>query len=338
MADRAPARVGRRLVRRARRALFGWQPPPGLPSTDWARCEPNPTNPRPLDSFRMFAVLGTWQEADIVAATVRNAIEQGCERVYLVDNDSPDDTVTIAEGAGAILAHRFHTDAYDEGERMRLMNDVVATVSAAAAAEDGDEHIWWLWLDADEFPHGPGGVTLRDHLATLDRRFRVVGARFFNHYPDRVPEYVSGHHPLDYQPLCAEHVYPMCTEGHRKHPLQRWDAAGPFITCVAGFHQATADEVLLEPSRPIFVHHFPFRTQAVSRRRLELLAGDAGGRAAGDPATHWHIHTRFRQLDAVYAQRWNRVEVPTPAGRAKGVHLLPWARQVPAADAEVKRF
>ena len=42
--------------------------------------------------------------------------------------------------------------------------------------DDGSEHIWWLWLDADEFPHAPAGATVREFLEPLDRRFRVVGA------------------------------------------------------------------------------------------------------------------------------------------------------------------
>ncbi len=318
---------------------MGWEPEPGLPDTSWSTCQPNPDDAEVLDVIRLFAVIGTWQEADIIEATVRNARAQGCERVYLVDNESRDDTIAVAEAAGATLARRFHTDRYDEGERMRIMNEVVATVSEEVAASDGVGHIWWLWLDADEFPHGPRGMTVREYLAGLDRRFRVVGARFFNHYPDRVPEYVEGRHPLDYQPLCDEFTYPMCHEGHRKHPLQRWDRGGPAITCLAGFHQATApDTVLIEPAEPIFLHHFPFRVEAVSRRRLELLVGDAGGRASGDPKLHWHIHKRFRQLDAVYAHHWDAVEDLSPAGRRKGIRLRPWVRQVPKVDTDFARF
>ena len=71
----------------------------------------------------------------------------------LVDNDSPDDTVEQALAAGAELAQSFTTEHYDEDLRMRLMNDVVEQESRA---QDAD-HVWWLWLDADEFAHGPKG-------------------------------------------------------------------------------------------------------------------------------------------------------------------------------------
>ena len=63
------------------------------------------------------------------------------------------------------------------------MNEVVAEVSAA----EPDDHLWWLFLDADEFHHGPFGMTLRGYVRTLDRQFRVVGMRCFDHYPDRQP-------------------------------------------------------------------------------------------------------------------------------------------------------
>ena len=123
----------------------------------------------------------------MIAATVRNALTQGCERVLLVDNDSPDDTVAAATDAGAELAASFSTPQLDEMLKIRLLNETVANVSAAS----GHDHIWWLWLDADEFVHGPGGSTVRELVSSLDRRFRIVGTRYFNHYPDRRPEYLA---------------------------------------------------------------------------------------------------------------------------------------------------
>lgn len=338
-----PRAAVRNLVRRARRLAGNPARDPALPPTDWVRAEPQPDAPDPVAPFRLFAVLGTWYEADVVEATVRNAFTQGCERVLLVDNDSPDDTVSRAEAAGAELARTYATGTYDESLRMALMNEVVAEVSEATAAADGTEHVWWLWLDADEFHHGSRGRTVREHLATLDRRFRVVGARFFNHYPDAVPEYVEGRHPLDFQPLCEEHVYPMCALGHRKHPLQRWDRGGPPITCAAGFHQASLEGgQLVEPLDPVFLHHFPFRVEQVSRRRLEALcATDGRGEGtprAADRKVHVHIHNRFTSFDAVYRHDWGHVENLLPGHEHRGISLAPWEHQVPVADHPVARW
>jgi glycosyltransferase involved in cell wall biosynthesis len=301
---------------------------------EWVLAVPNPPKPRVLPAFRMFAVLGTWMEEDVVGACVRNAMAQGCERVYLVDNDSPDGTVEAALREGATLARSFQTTRYDEDLRLRHMNDVVSEVSRA----DGSEHIWWLYLDADEFPHGPWGMTLKEYLANLDARFRVVGTRYFNHYPSSAPHYVAGRHPLDFQPLCEEIVFPMCHRGHRKHPVLRFDRDGAPIECGVGFHRAACAEQLYEPVQPAFLHHFPFREKSFTRRRLDKLwvkEGEDGARALQSPYTA-HMLTRFRSIEAVYAQDWARVEnfvARDPANalvqaQHDGVQLRPWSEIV----------
>ena len=114
----------------------------------WVHAISNPDSPEVLPTVRLFAVLGTWMEEDVVGSTVRNALTQGCERVYLVETRARDSTVEAAIDAGATLAKLYATAHYDEVERIKHLNDVVATVSSA----EPDEHIWWLDLDADEFP------------------------------------------------------------------------------------------------------------------------------------------------------------------------------------------
>jgi hypothetical protein len=301
---------------------------------------------RPLDELRLFAVLGTWMEADVVEACVRNALAQGVEEVFLVDNDSPDDTVAVAVAAGASLAVSYSTRWYDEQMRIDLMNGVMRQVSFASGAE----HAWWLWLDADEFPHGPGGSTIRELLTGLDRRFRVVGARYFEHYPSNVPAYVPGTHPLDAMPLCEEHPYHWCAADHHKHPLMRVDAAGPPVTARRGFHLASASDVLLEPEESIFVHHFPYREETTTRARLTELCvtedAAVGARSAHHEAAEIgapqdsNMSRRMRSLDAVFGMRWDDVERPrTIAGDGQvGVRPRPWSEQVAAADAVVARW
>lgn len=305
--------------------------------SDWIVAAENPADARVISHVRLFGILGTWMEADVVAATVRNAMTQGCERVYLVDNGSPDDTVAIAASEGAILARSFTTEHYDEHLRLRHMNDVVAEVSAS----EPDQYIWWYFLDADEFAHGPCGMTLRDYVRTLDVRFRVVGTRYFNHYPSHRPYYISGRHPLDFQPLCEELAYPMCPSGHRKHPLQRHDRRGARIECGRGFHLAQCADVLYEPSQPAFLHHFPFRDEGVTRARLaSLWAKDATGvsRALESQDSTNHMRTRHRSLDAVYAHDWSHVENFIASPSTAGVHLKPWTESVEEPHRHVLRW
>ncbi|MBA2293224.1 MAG: glycosyltransferase family 2 protein [Gemmatimonadales bacterium] len=297
----------------------------------------NPSPPLTLPPFRLFAVLGTWMEADVVAATVRNAFTQGCSRVYLVDNGSTDDTVSAACAAGAILAHSYTTERYDENVRLDLMNKVVADVSAS----EPDEHIWWLFLDADEFPHGPWGMSLHEYLETLDQQFRIVGFRFFDHYPSADTPYVAGQHPLPFQPLCEELAYPMCPANHRKHSLQRFDRQGSPIRCGRGFHSAECADELFEPLQPAFIHHFPFRDEHLTRSRLEALwSRNEGGTARAEESHDTHMLARFRSLQDVYAAAWDRVVnfisldpmydqiVPPPP--AMGVTLHPWNELIPS--------
>jgi glycosyl transferase family 2 len=302
--------------------------------------ETNPVDADPLDDFRLFAVMPTWAEADVVAATVKNVLRQGCERVYVLDNDSPDETVEVAIAAGAVLAERWSSDHYDEHLMTTLRNATVARVSLA----EGAEHIWWLYVDADEFPHGPGGMNLRDYLATLDRRFRIVGSRTFNHYPSTRPHYVSGFHPIDFQPLCEEFAKPNCPASHWKHPLQRFDRAAPFIIGSLGFHGFMAgSDALLEPAAPVFTHQFQFRDEDATRRRLAWFSSDtAPGRSRGSlieaGLSRGRMHRRVHTLDAVYGQRWAEVERQAGAGQLVGVDLHPWPELVTDENAHIARW
>jgi hypothetical protein len=285
--------------------------------------EPNPSDPDVLPSFRFFAVLGTWMEEDVVEATVRNAFAQGVEAVYLVDNASSDATVERATGAGATLAESFTTDHYDERLRILLMNGQVARASLASGAE----HVWWLWLDGDEFPEGPPEMTILEYLRTLDRRFRVVGSTVYNHFPTTKPEYISGFHPLDFQP-CGERFAPErprhCLQPHWKHPLQRFDRRGPFLASQIGFHSAAVlrNHPVLEPKGGIFTHHVQYRDEAVTRARMQLLCGPSRRNDYNDSVGNRGIGRRFETLDAVYARRW--VEVNHLTGAGTGVEPAPW--------------
>jgi len=287
--------------------------------------EANPSDAQPLDDFRFFAVLGTWMEEDVVEATVRNAFAQGVEAVYLVDNASTDDTVERAVAAGAVLAESFETDVYEERVRILFMNGVVARISLTSRAP----HIWWLWLDADEFPEGPNGLTIVEYLRTLDRRFRTVGSTYYNHFPSTKPEYIRGFHPVDLQPLCeqytSKHVH-HCAGPHWKHPLQRFDRTEPFILAGGGFHTGTlrTREPLKEPATGIVTHHITYREESFSRRRLELLCGGPARNEFNEAVGNRTIQRRFESLDAVYAQNWPEVNNLRGEDPLLGVQPHPW--------------
>lgn len=270
-----------------------------------------PENPSPLDEFPMFGIVGAWHEADIIGACVANAFEQGCDDVFIVDNDSPDATVDAAVEAGAQLISTFSSPFYDEGLRIHAMESATRFVTARSAAD----HVWWLWLDADEFPRGPGGESIRSYLARLDRRFRLVGARYFEHFPVGPVDTNVNHRPFEEMPMCVENTMGFCFLGHRKHPLVRHDRDEPFLEMGPGFHRLATARGVLEPTTPITVHHFPYRCKGVSRARLELLCGRADGAAdrileheALELGKESNSSRRLREFDAVYDGAWDEVE------------------------------
>lgn len=322
-----PRRFARRVVPRSARRRLRPPPPP------WVIAMPSPREPRPLEQFAFYAILGTWMEADIVADTVSNAFAQGVDRVFLVDNASPDDTVRRAVACGAEHMITYRTERFEERHRYNLMNELVRHVSSTSEYE----HIWWLWLDADEFPRPQSSGTIREQLQTLDRGFRVVGARVLNHYPTPGEvAHVPGRHPAEVQPLCEEVRQHICDAMHRKHPLQRWDRAGPRIDAGLGFHRAESEErPLHEPMTPIVIHHVPFRDEETTRRRIEALwrgVDEGASRAVeGDLATD-HMHARRASLDAVYAGQWDRVQNFIPGMPDRGVQLRDWRSLAPRID------
>jgi hypothetical protein len=306
----------------------------------WSRVEANPPKPDLLLPVRLFGIVGTWCERDVIEATVHNAFAQGCERVFIIDNESPDDTLERAAAAGAEIARVYHTDYYDESRRLAEMNGVINAVSSELAADN----IWWLLSDADEFVHGPAGLRIVDYLAGLDRRFRVVGARVFNHFPTSELANVPGRHPLDYQPMCQELQMAWCSIRHWKHPLVRWDRSGPELELEQGFHRVRAPVRVGEPREGVFMHHFQYRNRPETYERLRRLceAQDDGLiRSAKQDATvrgGSGGRLRWATLDYAYSQDWTHAERLTPRGHRSGVDPRPWTSLVNPADASVARW
>ena len=310
-----------RSSRREDRAPAG----PPADNTGPVRGEANPSPPEVLPDVRLFAIVKTWMDEDVIDATVRSVQAQGAERVFVVDNGSTDSTVERALEAGATIAEVFDTPAFDGPLAQVLMNAVVARESL----QSGSEHVWWLYLDSDEFPEGPEGMSIVEYLGTLDRRFRMVGSAYFNHLPTGKPEYLSGYHPIDFQPVCYEFLpswMPICGQrGHWKHPLQRFDRDGPFIVSRAGSHWGICPRELVEPETSIVTHHFQYRDEGLTRAKLELTCGRGARRTAlygengGDGFSR-----RMRSLDAVYGRHWEDVEIEVDRTLAAAPAPRPW--------------
>ena len=206
----------------------------------------------------MFALFKAYNNEHMISGAVKNAFAQGADRVFILDNGSTDKTLEYAEAAGE-RRERVETEWFDEGMLTALMQGIVAEESPRSGAE----YVSWLLLDCDEFPEGPDGLTINEYLQTLDRHYRVVGSTFLNHVPTDKPEYVSGFHPLDFQPCC----YILGREGncafnHHKHPLQRFDRARHFVNNSNGSHSVSSGDESVMGTRWDRTHHFQYGEEA----------------------------------------------------------------------------
>jgi glycosyltransferase involved in cell wall biosynthesis len=253
--------------------------------------------PDPLPNVPLHGLVVTWNEADIVGISVRNALEQGCDVVHVLDNGSPDDTVAVAKAAGATFEGEFLTDTFDLEAGQARVEEVVERVSREA----GVDHLWWLYFDADELVEGPHGSTVRHMIDGLDRSFRVVGSRTMNHYPRRDHPLEEGQDPRFVATNVQERMGIHCRRDHWKHPLVRWDAQGPSLVASNGYHIVHADRRLTEPRLALVTHHYPYRAQSATVRRLERLRPRLEGHG-------WAVSRRESNADAIYREAYDEVD------------------------------
>ena len=175
--------------------------------------------------MKLYAVLFVWNEDDIIEATVRNAFAQGCDKVFVIDNGRSHATAANAVKAGAQFAGEVDIGYHIEQLKYEAINSVISQINEA----ENDSFIWWLILDADEFPDTRLGMGLRQWLETLDSSVNVVAAEVLNHLPTHPPYNIPGYHPIHFQPL--EGAISM-----HKLPLIRYDSGKPHIMTMAGAH------------------------------------------------------------------------------------------------------
>ena len=163
----------------------------------------------------------------------------------------------------------------------------------------GHDHVWWLYLDADELVEGPNGGTVRALLEGLDRSHRVVGSRTVNHYPRRDHPFVAGEDPRRTPTNAQERRGAACSSRHWKHPLVRWDAEGRSSRAAAGYHVVQTDRRLVEPRTALVSHHYQYRNLAVTAARLERLRPRLEGH-------EWAMARREANLEAIYHEAYER--------------------------------
>ena len=299
-------------------------------------CSTKPDKNRSLP-VPLYAIIGARNEEDIIYACIRNAFEQGCEKVFLIDNNSSDKTRQEAKEAGAELFLNYDTDQYYEMHRIRLMNDAVESISL----NENHDKVWWLWLDADEFPQGPKDNTISQFLTELSDDIRVVGADVVNHFPTEKPYYHKRQHPGKFMPYgelfdCNSLKTKHCSLSHWKHPLHRFDKGKAQIRALSGFHTAHCRELPSEPKECITIHHFPFRDKDTTFARYNALckindklnlknSQSSSSRIGFDDSVSIKNKScttrRFENLEYVYKGQWDKVCIGAGESPKIGVSL-----------------
>ena len=261
-------------------------------------------------SVPIYVVIAGWMEEDIIYAAVTHAFEQGVDRVFPIDNGSTDQTITEACAAGAEHLVTHWSDHFDD----RLRYDLINAQIRHRSKWSGQDKIWWLVIDADEFVTGPQGQTVRQFLNGVDERCRVVGTRVLDHFPEPGRSYVWRTNPLVVQLNCIELPSNWCPAAHQKHPAILWGRSLPEITVHPGSHHVGCSAAaLFEPEATLVMHHHPYRSLEHTAARLEIVAR----RGTWD-----HLEARRHSIEAVF--RGDYANVLNYRTKKLGISPRPW--------------
>ena len=321
------------LVARARHRN---QPLPSWRRRNLRRWQTGPFGPGPSSpsgtAIPLFAAAAVWNEGDVIFATVRNLQGQGVDHVFVIDDDSDDETAGEARAAGATVVQCVSDGIYREAERGRRIQDLVREQTRLAGGD-----AWWVIVDADEFPRGPDGARIRDLVGWLPGSVDVVGSRVLDHLPSEPDAYPSRTHPVLSQPLAQWYLSPYCPHGHWKHQLIRMRDSDDVLP-LAGHHVAAARDGrrLREAGESLLMHHVPFRNRGRTTARLRRAAA-SGGRYCRSPDryTRWRLEQRLASLDLVYAGRYDAVPGCYAGEPRLGVILHDWRELVPIAERDL---
>ena len=256
--------------------------------------------------FTVTAIVPAYNEADVIASTLRALDEQGV-RIHLVDNWSTDDTVERAQALGLgdrLTVERFPPEGpsgtYDWEALLRHTEEL-------AAGLDTD---WVIHQDADEIRLAPWeGVTMRDALHHVQR----LGYTAVDHT-------VAVFHPVDDADFAPgddlrERLRHFEFGDRPGHFLQvkAWDAraAGRVDLAHDGGHTARFEGRRVFPYKFLLLH-YPVRSQAHGERKIfgerqarwNAQERDAAGTTSTTPWRRSRDPARLALYDGEFARRF----------------------------------
>ena len=239
----------------------------------------SPVVPTP-NYFTVVAFMMTYNEADILRASVRDLRDQGIG-VYLIDNWSNDGTYEIAEsllGDGVAGLERFPRDAPPEYYDLRSILVRVEELSSTIKAN------WFIKHDADEIRRSPW-----EHLTLRDAMYRVDMAGF-----DRIDFTVADFPPTDNGFIPGtdffSYFHRFDWARHPAHFVQQraWKNRGiPISLTREAAHMVEFEGARTFPYK-FLMHHYPIRSQAHGEQKIFL---DRKPRLLPEArARGWHNH------------------------------------------------
>lgn len=232
--------------------------------------------------MRIIGIIAAYNEEPVIRACLEHHIAQGIE-LYLIDNDSTDRTVAIAQeylGRGLIGIETFSREGVFE---LRKLLQRKQHLAASLEAE------WFIHLDADEMRLAPNqGQTLAEAIEAVDQAgYNAINFLEFTFVPTlEAPD----HADADFQQTMRWY-YPFLPRSlHRVNGWKKQPAPDDLVT--------HSGHTVLFPSQ--FIYPFPFRMrhyqflsvghaiQKYTHRRhpIEaLMRGRHGWREQLDPAS-----------------------------------------------------
>ncbi len=300
----------------------------------WQTFEPGPARDEPHAEPLLYGLCQAWNEDDVIYATVRNLFLQGADRVFVIDDASDDGTASEARAAGATVVRDQSDGTFDELRRTGRISQVIEEVTEAAGRP-----VWWIVVDADEFPRGPGRATVGDLVRTLPPWVDTVGSRVLEHYPSGRSRPEPRHHPLDELPDARWHNNPSCPAGHWKHQLLLVRRPGE-LRFMFGRHTIAARPDLrpvAESEASLLMHHFPLRERERAERKLRLAGSESGRYGAGsDGFVKRRNELRLRMLALAYEERYDLLPNSFPGEPRKGTSVRDWRDLVEPSEREVR--
>lgn len=174
--------------------------------------------------MRIVAILASYNEQRYIGACLEHYLQQGIE-VYLLDNDSTDDTLDIARaylGRNLIGIERIPRHGMYQWQKILLRKEQLA---------DEIQADWLMHADPDEIRVAPNGQTLAETIADVDNQgYNAINFMEYTFLPVR--ESPEHDHP-DFQQTMRWY-YPFGPRHpHRlnawKKQSKRWTGVKPFV-------------------------------------------------------------------------------------------------------------